>query len=63
MDDFNIDVKSKSLRYDKLVIDLGYHKFDKIRNLFKKKNHKFLIDSFLINTALYFQKTHVSEAV
>ena len=63
MRDFNIDMKSKSLGYDKL---------DEFCDLFNltiliksetcfTKNHKSLIDLFLINTTLSFQKTHVSE--
>ena len=63
MGDFNIDVKSKSLGYDKL------DKFCDLFNLTKlikskicfTKNHKSLIDLFLTNTHLSFQKTHASE--
>ena len=51
---------------------LGYHKRDEfyallnLTNLIKSetsftKNHKSLIDLFLTNTPLSFQKTHVSE--
>ena len=63
MGDFHIDVKSKSLGYDKL------DKFCDLYNLTKlikskicfTKNHKSLIDLFLTNTHLSFQKTHASE--
>ena len=63
MGDFNIDRKSKSLGYDKL------HEFCDLFNLtnlitsktYFTKNHKYLIDLFLTNTPLSFQKTHVSE--
>ena len=63
MGDFNIDTKSKGLGYDKL--DEFYDLFN-LTNLIKSetcftKNHKSLIDLFLTNTPLSFQKTHVSE--
>ena len=53
MDDFNIDVKSKTLGYDKL------NKFWDPFNLTNSENHKSLIDLFLTNTPLSFQKTRV----
>ena len=63
MGDFDIDKKSKSLGYDKLdeFCDLL-----NLTNLIKSetcftKNHKSLRDLFLTNTALSFQKTHVSD--
>ena len=63
MGDFNIDMKSKSLGYDK------FDEFCVVFNLIHliksetcfTKNHKSLIDLFLTNTPLSFQKTHVSE--
>ena len=60
MGDFNIAVKNKSLAYDEFC-DLF-----KITNLIKLEtcstyHHKSLIDLFLINSLLYFQKTHVGE--
>ena len=63
MDDFNIDVKRRSLGYDKL--DEFCDLFN-VTNLIKQeicftKNHKSLIDLFLTNTSLSFQKTHVSD--
>ena len=63
MGDFKIDLKSKSLGYDKL--DEFYDLFN-LSNLIKSetcftKNHKSLIDLFLTNTSLSFQKAHVSE--
>ena len=63
MGDFNLDMKSKSLGYDKLneLCDLF-----NLTNLIKSetcftKNHKSLIDSILTNKPLSFQKTHVIE--
>ena len=58
MGDFNIDRKSKSLGYDKL------HEFCDLFNLtnlitsktYFTKNHKYLIDLFLTNAPLSFQK-------
>ena len=63
MGDFNIDMKSKSLGYDKL--DEFCDLFN-LTNLIKSeicftKIHKSLIDLFLTNTPLSFQETHVSE--
>ena len=63
MSDFNIDVKSKSLGYDKL--DEFYDLFN-LTNLIKSetsftKNSKSLIGLFLTNTPLPFQKTNLSE--
>ena len=63
MGDFNLDMKSKSLGYDKL--DEFCDLFN-LTNLIKSetcftKNHKSLIDLFLTNTPWSFQKTHVSE--
>ena len=63
MGDFNIDAKSKSLGYDKP--DEFCDLFN-LTNLIKSeicftKHHKSLIDLFLTNTPLSFQKTHVSE--
>ena len=63
MGEFNIDMKSKSLGYDKL--DEFCDLFN-LTNLIKSetcftKNHKSLIDLFLTNTPFSFQKTHVSE--
>ena len=63
MGDFNIDMKSKSLGYDKL--DEFCDPFN-LQNLIKSetcftKINKSLIDLFLTNTPLSFQKTHVSE--
>ena len=57
-------MKSKSLRYDKL--DQFCNLFN-LTNLIKSetcftKSHKSLIDLFLTNIPLFFQKTHVSEA-
>ena len=63
MGDFNIEMKSKSF---------GYFKLDEFCDLFNltnliksetcfTKNHKSLIDLFLTNTPLPFQKTYVSE--
>ena len=64
MGDFNIDMKSKSLRYDKLD---DFCDLFNLRNLIKSetcftKNHKSLIDLFLTNTPLSFQKAHLSES-
>ena len=63
MGDFNIDVKSKSLGYDRL--DEFCDLFNPT-NLIKSKtsfikNHKPFINLFLTNTLLSFQKTHASE--
>ena len=63
MGDFNIDMKKQKLGYDKL--DEFCDLFN-LTNLIKSetcftKNHKSLIDLFLTNTPLSFQKTHVSE--
>ena len=65
MGDFNIDMKSKSLGYDKL--DEFCDLFN-LTNLIKSKtcftkNHKSLIDLFLANAPLSFQNTHISETV
>ena len=63
MGDFNIGMKSKSFGYDKL--DEFCDLFN-LTNLIKSetcftKSRKSLIDLFLTNTPLSFQKTHVSE--
>ena len=63
MGDFNVDMKSKSLGYDKR--DEFCDLFN-LTNVIKSetcftKNHKSLIDLFLTNTPLHFQKAHVSE--
>ena len=61
--DFNIDMKSKSLDYDKLdeFCDL-FNLTDLIKpETCLTKNHKSLIDIFLTNKPLSFQKTNVSE--
>ena len=57
-------MKSKSLRYDKLD---DFCDLFNLRNLIKSetcftKNHKSLIDLFLTNTPLSFQKAHLSES-
>ena len=67
MDSFKIDVKSKSLGYDKLdEFYLFYLILFNLTNLIKSetcftKNHKSRIDFFLTNTPLPLQKTHMSE--
>ena len=63
MGDFNIDVKSKSLGYDK--VDEFCDLFN-LKNLIKSeisftKNYKSLIGLFLTNTPLPFQKTNLSK--
>ena len=63
MSNFNIDMESKSLGYDKL--DEFCDLFN-LTNMIKSetcfaKYHKSPIDLFLTNTPLSFQKTHVSE--
>ena len=63
MSNFNIDMESKSLGYDKL--DEFCDLFN-LTNMIKSENcfakyHKSPIDLFLTNTPLSFQKTHVSE--
>ena len=64
MGDFNINMKSKSLGYDKL--DEFCDQFNPTNVIKSKtcftKNHKSLIDLFLTNTHSSFQKTHVSKA-
>ena len=68
--EYGINRVGKSLSFAK---SLGYDKLDEfcdlvnLTNLIKSKtcftkNHKTLIDLFLTNTPLSFQKTHVSEA-
>ena len=63
MGDFNIDMKRKSLGYDKLdeFCDLFNLTNLIISETCCTKNHKSLIDLFLTNTHLSFQKTHASE--
>ena len=53
MSDFNIDVKSKNLWYDKLHYFCDLFNFT---NLIKSENHKSVMDLFLINRTLSYQK-------
>ena len=62
--DFDIDMKSESLGYDKLdeFCDLfNLTNLIKLETCFTKNHKSPLIDLFLTNTLLFFQKTHVSE--
>ena len=60
MGDFNIDMERKSLGYDKFCDLFNLTNLMQSETCFTK-NHKSLIDLFLTNTPLSFQKTRVSE--